>query len=253
MKASMTNSWLPDKKYYEFAYHKFFNPEVEYTSWEPWDAWDYPERDILRFGCIIKDQIPFIQNKKVLDLACHLGYLSLFCLHNNASFVTGTNVRQRELNIADEVCALAGYSNYDFLFSDLYDKNALENLVTQHDTIILSGVFYHINNHYDLLKTICKQGKTVIIETCLSLFEKHNSTQNIKVPSMVWELEDTTGSCNAYEENKSQSFVGYPNELWVKQALETLNMTVEYSKNIKFTTPSGNEKQRLIICATRRS
>ena len=227
----MTNSWLPDKKYYEFAYHKFFNPEVEYTSWEPWDAWDYPEKDILRFGCITL----------------------MFCLHNNASFVTGTNVRQRELNIADEVCALAGYSNYDFLFSDLYDKNALENLVTQHDTIILSGVFYHINNHYDLLKTICKQGKTVIIETCLSLFEKHNSTQNIKVPSMVWELEDTTGSCNAYEENKSQSFVGYPNELWIKQALETLNMTVEYSKNIKFTTPSGNEKQRLIICATRRS
>ena len=61
------NNGLPDKKYYEFAYHKFFNPEVEYTSWEPWDAWDYPERDILRFGCIIKDQIPFIQNKKVLD------------------------------------------------------------------------------------------------------------------------------------------------------------------------------------------
>ena len=49
--------WLPDKKYYEYAYHKFFNPEVEYANWEPWDEWDYPERDVLRFGQIIKNSI----------------------------------------------------------------------------------------------------------------------------------------------------------------------------------------------------
>ena len=243
----MLHPWLPDKKYYEFSYHKFFNPDVTYENWTPWDEWTYPDRDLLRFSHIIKDQIEYIKDKKVLDLACHLGYLSLFSLHNGAKFVTGTNVRKRELGIANEVCKLAGFNNYQFIMSDIYDHKELINLVNSHDTIILSGVFYHINNHYELLKILCQPGKTIIIETELSLYEK--TSTEIDLPAMLWRFEETSESTNAYEENKDFSFVGYPNEQWITAALENLNMSIEYNKTINYFNENKNKKTRLIIRA----
>ena len=239
--------WLPDKKYYEYAYHKFFNPEVEYANWQPWDEWDYPERDVLRFGQIIKNQQQYIQGKRVLDVACHLGYITLFCLYNNASFVTGTNVRDRELSIADEICKLAGYTDFSFVNSDIYNSTELTNLCNNHDTIILSGIMYHLNNHYTVLQSIADSTvKNIIIESQLD----HNNA-DVAIPYIRWYHEDSQISVNGIFRDKSKSFVGVPNQKWFEEALVDLGFNIVYNETIEFIKDSGKPTKRCIITATR--
>jgi len=237
--------WLPNKKYYEYAYHKFFNPEVTYDKWQPWDQWTYPDADVLRFDHIINQQLSHITNRRVLDIACNLGYISLFCLHNNAEFVTGTNVRNRELSIADEICTLAGYSNYKFINSCIYNLNELLDLCNTHDTVVLSGIIYHINHHYQLLKTIADSSAScIIIET-----QFDNAIDIGTTPIISWSRENTQISSNGFEPGKDTTFIGTPNRRWVEQALIDLNFKISYNKTIEYSKVEGRFTQRGILTA----
>lgn len=236
-------TWLPDKRYYEYAYHKFFNPKVTYNTWNSWDEWHYPEKDLIRFKHIIGDQLDHIQNKRVLDVACHLGYLSLFCLHNNASYVTGTNVRDRELEIADEVGKIAGYNNLEFINSNIYHTEEFLKLCNSHDTILLSGIIYHINNHYQVLKTIAdSSAQTVIIETDL-----HKAINLGSNPIINWIVEETGLWSEGFEENQTTTFVGVPNRQWIEQSLLQLNFTILYNKKFEFIDNNRISRDRCVI------
>lgn len=240
-----TPTWLPDKKYYEYSYHKFFNPTVEWKDWTPWDEWTYPDRDLLRFDHIIGKQLQHIKNKKVLDVACHLGYISLFCLHNNASYVTGTNVRDFELSIAREVTEVAGYSNCNFVYSDIYNLTEFASHCDNHDTVLLCGILYHVNNHYEILQTVAKsRAQTLIIETELS------DTIDIGRNAIInWTRETTVDSTNGYEKNKNITFIGSPNQKWIEQALHSLGFSITYNNIIEYTRPNGVWARRCVVVA----
>jgi SAM-dependent methyltransferase len=236
-------TWLPDKKYYEYAYHKFFNPTVEFQNWTPWDEWTYPERDLSRFEHIIGKQLHHIRKQRVLDVACHLGYLSLFCLHNGASHVTGTNVREFELSVSKEIAGLANYPNCDFVWSDIYNQQEFFNLCNQHDTILLCGILYHINNHYEVLKTIAdSDAKTLIIESDIG-----KSIEIGERPLVHWITEPTSNSTLAFEENKHTSFVGYPNHKWIEHALKSLGFRITYNVYFDHVTPNGSLTKRCVV------
>jgi 2-polyprenyl-3-methyl-5-hydroxy-6-metoxy-1,4-benzoquinol methylase len=241
--ADQNPSWLPNKKYYEYAYHKFFNPEISYIDWTPWDEWTYPDRDLLRFDHIIGKQIAHIQNKRVLDVACHLGYLSLFCLHNRAAYVTGTNIRDRELSIATEVAQLAGYNNYEFVNSNIYNLDEFYKLCNTHDTVLLSGILYHINNHYQLLKTIAdSSAQTLILESSIE-----NAIDIAEYPIVNWKLENTDISTSGFEDNQSTTFVGIPNHKWIEQTLKQLAFKITYNEIIEYSNPMGRRVKRCIL------
>ena len=235
--------WLPEKKYYEYSYHKFFNPEVEYDSWIPWDQWNYPKKDLLRFDHIIGQQLEHIRDKRVLDIACHLGYLSLFCLHNGADYVTGTNVRDRELSIAKEVVGLAGYKNVEFKNSNIYNIEEFNKLCNSHDTVLLSGILYHINNHYQILKTVAdSSAQTIIIES------KLNDSINIgDNPIINWKFEDVAESTLGFEENQQKTFVGVPNHKWIEKALHQLGFNIIYNEIFEFIDPNGTLSKRCVV------
>lgn len=240
-------AWLPDKRFYEYAYHKHFTPGVEYNTWQPWDEWDYPERDITRFEQIIKNQTEHIQNKSVLDIACHLGYISLFCLHNGATSVTGTNVRERELDISREICNLAGYNNFNFIYSDIYNIDEFKSLCNQHDTVIISGFMYHVNNHYSILQALAdSSAKCVIIESQLDDVDTHPD-----IPYVRWRHEPATESFNGLYRNAPSTFVGVPNHKWFEQALLDLNFKIVYNNNIEYAETTGTITRRCIITATK--
>jgi Methyltransferase domain len=242
---SLAPAWLPDKKYYEYAYHKFFNPTVEWKNWTPWEEWNYPDRDLLRFDHIIGKQIQHIKNKRVLDIACHLGYNSLFCLHNDASYVTGTNVREFELNIAREITSLAGYSNCNFVLSDIYNLSEFADQCNDHDTVLLSGILYHLNNHYELLQTIANsRAQTLILEVDLS-----DAIDIGKQPIVHWIDESVAESVNGYEKNKKETFVGIPNRRWIECALHRLGFEITYNQIMEFTMPNGIYARRCTMVA----
>jgi 2-polyprenyl-3-methyl-5-hydroxy-6-metoxy-1,4-benzoquinol methylase len=235
--------WLPDKKYYEYSYHKFFNPEVEFDSWQPWDQWQYPDRDLTRFDHIIGQQLDHIRGKRVLDVACHLGYLTLFCLHNQASYVTGTNIRETELAIAREINSLAGYTNFEFLNSNIYNIDEFKNLCNLHDTVIVSGLLYHINNHYQILKTIADStAQTLILESTLdnSIDLGGNSIIN-------WVHENTDDPTNGFEDDQSITFVGVPNHKWIEKALVQVGFKIIYNKIYEYTRTSGTLSRRCVV------
>jgi len=236
-------TWLPDKKYYEYAYHKFFNPSVEYQTWQPWNEWTYPERDLIRFHHIINQQLDYIQKKRVLDVACHLGYLSLFCLYHGSSFVTGTNIRERELSIAKEINTIAGYNNFNFIDSDIYNIEEFANLCNRHDTVLLSGILYHINHHYQVLKAIAESSAdTVIIESCL-----HNSITLGNSPIINWTFENVFDSVSGYEKNQSTTFVGIPNHQWIEKALLQLKFHIVYNEIFDYKRVDGTVKKKCVI------
>lgn len=233
--------WLPDKKYYEYAYHKFFNHDIDYQNWQPWDEWTYPDRDILRFTHIIGNQLNHIRHKRVLDVACHLGYLTLFCLHNEAAFVTATNIRSRELSIAQEVLALTYHTNYALLLSDLNDETCFRDLCNQHDTILFSGIIYHISNHYEKLKSIYQSSAdTLIIE---------GKQPDILGCCVQWMHESSDDPCNAFDKNKSTAFVGMPTNTWVESALIDIGWSIVYNETVSYTKPDHTPTQRYIITA----
>lgn len=247
MTTTLCPSWLPDKKYYEYSYHKFSNPEIAYDSWTPWAQWNYPERDLLRFDHIIKQQIDHIQDKRVLDVACHLGYLSLFCLHNKASYVTGTNVRNIELNIANEITELAGYTNFKFLNSNIYNVEEFSNLCNQHDTILLSGILYHVNNHCQIFKTIAdSSAQTLILESMLT-----DSIDIGSAPIINWKFEDVSNSTSGFEENQQKTFVGIPNHKWIEVAMVQFGFDIIYNKIFEFTKPNGKLTRRCVVVGTK--
>ena len=242
-KKFQTPPWLPDKKFYEYSYHKFFNPDVEYNSWHPWDQWNYPDRDLLRFNHIIGQQIGHFQRKRVLDVGCHLGYLSLFCLHNNASYVTGTNIRNKELLIAKEITTLAGYSNCEFLNSNIYNFDDLTKLCNSHDTVLLSGILYHINNNYQVLKLISDStAQTLILESDLK-----NSIDIGNSPIVNWKVEDTTNSIFGFEDGRSSTFVGIPNLKWIEQVLVQLGFKITYNEVFEYNDSNGLKSKRCVL------
>ena len=242
--------WLPHKKYYEFAYHKYFNPEVVYDQWEPWDEWDYPDRDLLRFKHIIAEQIKYVSNKKVLDLACHLGYTSLFCLHNGAESVTGTNIRDKEIQISNEICTYAGYKNFKFLNSNLYNKKELKKLCNNHDTIYFTGVLYHLNNHFEILETLCQsKARTIIIESKVPM---NNYEYDCEDPLILWDNEDTSKSYNGWYYQEPVAYVGIPNTCWIIEALKNLGMEIVYNKSIEYRKSNGKMTRRTIITANKK-
>lgn len=226
---------LPDKKYYEYAYHKYFTTDaLTFEEWTPLDTWTYPPRDIIRFEQIITNQLQHIRNKKVLDLATHLGYISLFCLHNKAEHVIGTNVREKELKIADEICHLAGYSNYEFCFSDMNDMIELKKLCDKVDTVIFAGTIYHTNLHMSILKTIYESNaKTLIVES-----DYHQ--KDPEIPSLIYRKENSDAPEHGWEGEKKTVFVGTPNRSWLQHAMENIGFKITYDEQVMYANSIGN-------------
>ena len=217
---------LPNKRLYEFGYHKLFNDkDAEFDSWIDWDEWTYPVQDLLRFHAIILDNIKHIKGKRIIDLASHIGYLSLFSLHIGAKHAICTNIEAESRYIVREVLLAAGYSVEQFqaVIADLHDYKTTTKLCATCDTVIISGVLYHVHDHYQILESICAAGPaTIIIETS----ESNNILDN-PMPLIEWHTEDGTSDTKGFYNSMNNILVGHPNASWFKLTMDTLGYDLE--------------------------
>jgi SAM-dependent methyltransferase len=224
-----TPGWLPDKRYYEYINHKIRVPGVEWNTWRPWDEWTYPDEVIVWLSHLIEKQIPHMRNRRVLDAGCAQGFVSLFCLHNDASHVTGLDVRDIPLELAREVTKLAGYSNCTFKVGDIQGPEFRE-LCDDHDTVLISGTLQYLTDHYSVLRTIAESNaQTVILNSCTSPISKDSQ------PVVEWSLKPTTQIEEAdynqpYHPTHTELFLGQPNQKWTEQALLSLGFKITYSE-----------------------
>lgn len=240
-------SQLPDKKYYEYIYHKLTNTDVTFEKWNHWPIWNYPVQDALRFKYILLDNVQYIKNSCVADFGCHIGYMSLFMSHLGAKHITGTNIRQKELDLSKELCDIAGANNIDFRHSDLHNYQNVLEICNNHQTILFSGIMYHLTDQVNLLETVTKSSATtLIIDTREPISIKGNSQ-----PLMAYTIENSSVNVNGFVESAESNsmLVGAPNQSWIDYTMVHFGWKKVYDK--QYTMKHQGNSQRSVSTWTR--
>jgi SAM-dependent methyltransferase len=240
--------FLPKLNYHDFAYARL-NDSSACSSPTDWVLEDckYYDSDITRYQHTIGNQLEFIKGKRILDIGCNVGILSLLCLHNGATHVTGIDVRDKELEVSRELCSFAGYENFDFQFLNIYDLDKLKELCDNVDTVLLSGVFYHINNHVQLIETIANSSsKHLIVESQIWL-------ENPSIPSIFWRMENTGDTYHGMEQDNQIKtiVVGVPNRNFIEKILMFYNYKVLYNREFEFLKNDGLMRHSCVITGTK--
>jgi SAM-dependent methyltransferase len=235
---------LPDKRWFEYSWAKYSNPELTYNQWQPWSEWDYSAADRDRFTRIILKNHDLICGKTVFDIGCLLGTLTLIMLHNGAQYVSSIDVREHNLEIAREVCSLAGFTNVDFLHCDLYDTERLLELAGDCETILFSGVFYHINNHYQIIEQLTKtQAQNIIMETVVN--DSDEST-------VIWGHEESDDHRAGSANRQSRVMIGIPSIKFCRDLLRHHGWKIKSVDKYHYTPDSDDQAHdRCVIVATK--
>ena len=244
---------LPNKKFYEFMYYAFYNNHFNnlqkaWTDWKEWDAWDYPIQDLNRFNKIILQNKSSIEGKKVIDVGCSLGYLSLFCLHLGCELIEGTDVRPELLKVADFVCNKAGYKNYKFTINNVHEYESLKQVCQYYDTIIFSGVTYHIPDHYNVIKTLSDSNAgTLIIDN-----SEHEDFYQKSTPHVYWGKENIDEhQFYGYQDKEQKTIiVGKPNQSFINNLLTHFGWTLEKVNYYNLNNLKGPKTSSSRCCST---
>ncbi|MGL4320145.1 MAG: class I SAM-dependent methyltransferase [Paracoccaceae bacterium] len=119
-----------------------------------------------RYKRIITKNIDAIAGKHVLDLAANNGRWTYAALEAGAAFVTSIEGRDDRAKDATKFLHDLGYDGkYEANVGDMYDF-LHEKRNTHYDTVFCLGVYYHIMDHYHLLKSIARtKPNTIIIDS----------------------------------------------------------------------------------------
>ena len=115
----------------------------------------YPNRLNWRSELLLARNLDAIQNKKVLDIACHDGRFSYACLKLGAKHITGVEGRQPLVDSAEKNLETLGFpkDKYNFICGDIFDK-LTDFEEGDFDTILCLGFFYHTIRQIELLQQI---------------------------------------------------------------------------------------------------
>ena len=147
----------------------------------------------------------------VLDVGCFNGYSTNLIKKYNALRCTG-------IDILDDFIAAAKTSfetkDVQFLCGSLNDYSLIDQLVQEHNVIISFGNFYHMYNHFDLIKRFCKPHiKYLVLD---SLYGPESAD-----PGMFWTFEQIRGKTEIIAK-------GTPNVSWIMQACECFGFLLDY-------------------------
>jgi SAM-dependent methyltransferase len=145
-----------------------------------------------------------LQNKVVLDLACHSGESTELILKNGAQHVYAVDIRDELIYQAKNNIT----SNVDFFVGDITDPNLIAPLVAKSQVITCFGVLYHLFDHFRFFSHILKPNiEYVLIETVFG-----PETTN---PEMVWGFETVDNILHGWANNCNMIPHGTPNLSWI--------------------------------------
>lgn len=238
----MDLNFLPKLNYLNYAWEKSDNPNITKNSWLLSEA-SYSRADLNRYKHIVYENLDFIKDKKILDIGCSVGVLSLICLHNHCEHVTGIDVRDIQLSIAKDTCEFAGYNNHTFKFLNIHELDQLKDECDKVDTILMSGVFYHVNHHALLMETISKSNaQNIIIESQVFL-------DCPSMPALFWRLENSGDIHHGMERDNSikNIAVGVPNRNFIEKMLMLCGYKVTYNEQFDYLKNDGLTRHTCVI------
>lgn len=158
-----------------------------------------------------------IDNKIVLDLACHDGESTALIQSLGAEHIYAVDCWAPAIDKAKKNIQ----GNVDFFVHDITDYNFLEILVEKSQTITCLGVFYHLFDHFRFLSKILRPNiNHVLIETVCG-----PETIN---PEMFWGFETTAIEGNGWLEGASIIAYGTPNLSWIVQSANIFGFELDW-------------------------
>lgn len=158
-----------------------------------------------------------IDNKTVLDLACHDGKSTAIIQSLGAKHIYAADIRSHLIDKAKKEIT----GNVDFFVHDITDYDFLTNLVAKSQTIICLGVFYHLFDHFRFLSKILRPNiNHVLIETVCG-----PETIN---PEMFWGFEDTSKDLNGWLGEVPLIPNGTPNLSWIVQSANIFGFELDW-------------------------
>ena len=238
-------SLLPPANHYQYFSHLFHSKTlISYEKYLPNEIpnWPYPDLDLKRFQKLFLEDISYIKNCRILDLGCHIGYMSYIAKYLGAESIHGVNCRKFPLTIANFAFSQLGVTNYKFEQHNIEDLDFLKLACQDKDTLILTQVLEYIKNPYALLETISNSNiKNIIFESSL--------LDDISPAKLDYYFQSTESDFIGYDNysNKKITVVSVPNLAWIEQMfywfgwkIEVNKLESHFNKN-HFSTP-GLEK-----------
>ena len=176
-----------EKKWYGGLYHLHNTSD----TWEQWirgfePSYNYEPKVAERFTKIIANNSQYIKNRKVIDLACNLGYFSLACSSIGATSVLGLEVRQEYLDTVKRVIKYWPANNVSIKKSNIENLVELEKHLKGVDTILYAGHFYHTNQQELLLQLFTNSSAScMILESIvppINSNESYSTTEAVSNP-----------------------------------------------------------------------
>lgn len=158
-----------------------------------------------------------IQDKIVLDLACHDGESTSVIQSLGAKHVYAVDIREHLVQQAQQKV----FGNVDFYVGDITDSTLVDPLVTKSQSVILLGVFYHLFDHFRFLSSILKPN----LEHCL--IETVCGPESLN-PEMFWGFENTTNRRNGKFGNLDRIPHGTPNTAWIVECAKIFGFELDW-------------------------
>jgi SAM-dependent methyltransferase len=206
------NTKLPDAKYFEYMSHLYHcNRLIPMSEWtQSWS--NYPSHELKKFETVILNNQSMITNNRILDLGCHSGYMCYIASQLGATSVTGVNIRQQPIEVANYFFNQLQVPNYNFIVGNIEDFDLLEQLCNTADTVILSTVLEHLRNPEFVLRTISNSNvQNIIIESSIA-------DDNADGPMLYYYTHDSNLEFNAFDNNK-KSLGCCPNQRFLEVIL----------------------------------
>jgi len=177
-------------------------------------------QNLIRIKRNILDNSNVIKNQRVLEFGCFFGDFSYASISCGATHVVCTDVRNETLNIAKLRAQLRNVPTdvISFEIADLHNYENNFRLSKNADTVIISGVMYHVHDHYAILESIANaRPKYIVIETV-----ENDKIKDIPDPVIVYDFELSFASCWGWYNNQEMVPVGTPNSAWFDFAMQSL-------------------------------
>jgi SAM-dependent methyltransferase len=169
-----------------------------------------------QYHVLLDDIKDIFVGKSIVDMCCHSGQSTKLTLEYGAASATGFDLSEAAINIA-----LKAYTdpNIKFECHDISDHDYVSSLVSQAQIVTSFGNFYHMHDHYRLLKIMCQPNIEYLVLDSL-----YGPETNL--PSMVWQChQPMSGLGYRLPANIPK---GTPNISWIAQVCDIFGFKLDY-------------------------
>jgi hypothetical protein len=169
----------------------------------------------VQYHVLLNDIKNIFVSKSVVDMCCHSGQSTNLAIEYGAKNAIGFDLSKTAIDIATNT-----YTSPEIRFEcrDVNDHEYISSLISQTQIVMSFGNFYHMYDHYRLLKIMCHPNVEYILLDSLYGPETCN-------PQMSWSLQHPHG----FEYQLSTKIPkGTPNISWIMQVCDTFGFKLDY-------------------------